>query len=121
MMWSESVAILSLYLLIFILLLRKKHPGYAFSVVWLSLLPCAHLLFGLLSFTPFANVFPVPFSTVQGFVDLLATVISVAAIAMFSRKIESLKNRRIYLFSLIGYSVLLGWAYLLNNQSFRNL
>ncbi len=117
MMWSETAAILALYLLIFILLLRKKHIGYALAVVWLSILPGAHLLFGLLFFTPFASFLPIPFASMHAFVDLLATVATVVAIVLFSQKIESPKNKRIYLFSLTGYSVLLGWAYLWNNLS----
>ncbi len=114
MMWRESAAILALYLLIFVLLIRKKHIGYALSVVWLSLLPCVHLLFGFLSFSPLPALLPASYATVQGFADLVATVVSVVAIVLFSRKIESVKNRRIYLVSLVGYSVLLGWAYLFN-------
>ncbi len=114
-MWSETAAILALYLLIFVLLLRKKHIGYALSVVWLSILPCAHLFFGLLSFSPLPSALPISYHVVQAFVDLLATVVTVVAIVLFSRKIDSTSNRRIYLFSLTTYSVLLGWAYLWNS------
>ncbi len=111
-MLPESAAILILSFLIFFIMLRSRHVGYAVAVTPLFVLPGAHLvLLGILFFTH-DTVFGVRTAAIKGFVDMLAVVISVVLIAIISRRIGSSKNRKFYLLALTAYTVLLGWVFI---------
>ncbi len=114
-MLRESIAILVLELLMVLILVRSKHPGYALSILPLAILPGAHLLVLLVQRLMGETVFGVRTAAIRGFVDMLAVVGSVLAIVLISRKIDSAKNRKLYLLALIIYTVLLGWIFIWNS------
>ncbi len=111
-MLRESAAILILSLLIFFIMVRSRHVGYAVAVTPLLVLPGAHLvLLGCLYFAK-DTILGVRTAAISGFVDMLAVVVTVVLIAVISRRVESSKNRKIYLLAFTAYTVLLGWVYI---------
>lgn len=114
-MIQESFAILLVCLLLVIVFSRSKHPGYLVGTLPIAIIPIAHLLISLLLRFSKGTFLGFRAAIVAAFVDVLALVITCALVVVFSTKIESPKNRNIYLVMMLAYSLLLGWAYIYNS------
>lgn len=113
-MIRESVAILVIGVLMLAVLARAKYFNYVVAVTPILVLPVAHLIIrGVLHLSKGA-FFGVRQQVVIGFVDLLAVLGTGILIMALSQKIESKATRRVYQVMLIGYTVILGWAYIYN-------
>ncbi len=118
-MVTECVAILLIVLFIEFILVRTKHIDYAVSVMPTLIVPSTHLL---AVFTMFATgklfLISRP-EIVLAFVDIISLSITCALFALFSFKIKSKKTRHIYLWTMVGYSIILTSAFIY--QTYINL
>ncbi len=113
-MLRESVAILVIGVLLVVVLARAKYYSYAIGITPMLVLPTLHLIvIGILYLTK-GVFFGIRQQVVIGFVDLLAVVATGVLIMVFSPRIETKSNRRLYQIMMSVYTVLLGWAFIYN-------
>lgn len=107
----ESISILAILCCLLVVFIRAHRPDYAISITPIMILPFAHLVaLGILK----AAVILLPFSSYYiclAFVDIAALAISSALLLLFSVKIKSKRNKRLYIMMLAGYNVILTCAY----------
>ncbi len=110
-MITESISILLIVLFIIFILLRGKHADYAISVCPTLIVPTGHVL---VTFFLFASKNVITLQRPQiviAFADIVFLAITCALFAIFSHKIKNIKTKHIYLFTMIGYSVILTCAF----------
>lgn len=114
-MTTESVVILLACVLMATAFARSKYIGSIMSLLPISFIPLAHLLTaGILRLTngAFFGVRPM---IVHAFADVIALVVTCAFIVYLGHRIKSKLARSVYLVVMLGYSVIIGWVYILNS------
>ena len=110
-MVTESVAILAITLCMIVVLVRAKHPDYAASTLPILIVPFVHLI-TLPLFRRYGGVFyQGPYQLLQAFADIAAVAVSCLCIVLLSGKIKSTKSKKLYVFLLSGYNIILTCAY----------
>ncbi len=111
-MVRESIAILVICLLLLAASLRAKHVGYALAVLPVGIIPLGHLIMSGVLFASQGQFFGVRPSVVMAFSDLVSLAVACVVVVLIGLRIQSKRNRTIYLVVLLLYTVLLGWLYL---------
>lgn len=112
-MTGASVAILAILCCLIVVFLRSGHADYAVSVVPILLVPAAHLA-GIPLTRLVLDFYPCRPFLVRVFTDVVGLAVACLLIAVFSRKIPTPKNKKLYLVLCTCYCVLLAFVYLYN-------
>ncbi|MDL2324465.1 hypothetical protein LJC61_04870 [Ruminococcaceae bacterium OttesenSCG-928-A16] len=112
-MVAESIAILAICALLAVGFMRSKFNKATLMVLPITVIPAGHLLVkGLLWFAKSGSLFGVRTAMLLAFANVICLGITCGIIVGLSRYIKTKKMRRIYLGVMVGYSVLIGWAYI---------
>lgn len=114
-MVSESIAIIFVWLVLFIAFLRAKHIGYAVAVLPITFTPFMYLTARGILLLSDSWLFGTRPSVALAFINFVVVVISCAVIVIIGGHIDSKRNRRLYLVTMLSYTILLGWAYIFNS------
>lgn len=110
-MVTESVAILAVTICMILLFIRAGHGDYAASLIPLLIVPFMHML-AVLTLHAFHGIFvSIPYALLVSFADIIGLAISCLLIIVFSNKVKSKKNKRLYIVLLTGYNILLTCAF----------
>lgn len=107
----ESISILAILLCMVVVFVRAQRIDYAISITPIMLLPAAHL-FALICMR--LAKYSVPFTSYRviiAFVDIASLAVSSGLLLLFSSKIKSKRNKRLYIIMLSGYNIILTCAY----------
>lgn len=111
-MTTESISILAITLCMMFLFVRAKRPDYAVSLVPLLLVPAAQLL-ALPVAHALGGLAPhMHYRMVVAFADVAALAISCGLVELFSSRIKSKKNKRLYIALLIGFNIILACVFI---------
>ena len=114
-MIRESIAILLVCAIMLATFIRSKNFGYALAVVPVGGIPLLHILAAAaIHFFP-NGVFGARPAVAMAFVDVIALAATCVVIVRIALRIQSKKNRRIYNCLMLGFTILLGWVYILNS------
>lgn len=116
-MVRESVAILVVGVLLLGVFIRSRHPGYALGVLPITFIPLGHLIIRGVLYVSRQQFFGIRPAVVTAFADLLALAVSCAVIFLFGHRIQSKRNRMLYLLIMLTYTVLMGWVYIFTTIS----
>ncbi|MDL2294907.1 hypothetical protein LJC60_09850 [Ruminococcaceae bacterium OttesenSCG-928-D13] len=117
MMVAESIAILLVGLLLIGSFARSKHPGYMLGALPVCIIPAAHLIIiGVLAISK-QRFFGIRPAMVTAFADVVAVILSCLFIVIFSQRIQSKKNRNLYMVIMLVYTLLIGWSYIYTTVS----
>ncbi len=111
-MITESISIVLIVLIIIFMLIRTKHIDYALSVLPTLIIPSGHILVGFALFAMRDIYAPLRPGMVFAFADTVLLAVTCALFALFSHKIKNKRTRNVYVWTMIGYSVILTWAFI---------
>lgn len=113
----ESFSIILVGILLLVAFLRSKHPGYLVATLPVFFIPVGHLLIRFVLYLSKGAFFGFRAAIVVAFADMLALALSCVFVIVLSRRIPSKRIRQLYIVIMLIYSILLGWAYILNALS----
>lgn len=111
-MVAESVAILIIGVLLLVAFLRTRHYGYAVAVIPVSIIPLFNLLARGIVYATGGGFFGIRPAVVMGFINLLGLALGCALTVFVGFRIQSKRNRGVYLGVMLAYTIILGWSYI---------
>ena len=90
---------------------RAGHSDYAASLIPILVVPFAHLVGAPLLRMMDSFLTNVPYQLSLAFLDIAAVAIACLLVILFSGKIKSGKNKKVYIILLSGYNIILTCAF----------
>ena len=109
----ESFAVLAIIMILLIVFLKGKRFKYTLSIIPLGFLPAANILGWFLGLKVFKLEELLAQKIVIG-AEVVALVAACIMFTLFSKSFSKSGNRKIYLFSTCGFSLILALIYILN-------
>lgn len=109
-MITECAAILAVTLCMVVILVRSRNGDYAVSILPLTIVPAAHLIFGTIFQKLRFGFGAMPYQMSVAFADIAALGVACLCVFALSAKVKSRRNRKVYLVLCGGYNIILTCA-----------
>lgn len=113
-MMGESVAIIAILLCIIVVFVRSGHADYAISIIPILIVPAAHIAGLPLAQLLQKTILVSQLYVARCFIDIIGLAIACLLIVVFSVKIKSTKNKKLYISLCSLYCMALTCVYVYN-------